>query len=172
MEVRYGRLHNASMAAVAAGMIAVSLAHFFAGPAAAPRLSLNDPRFMLFAGLVLVMGFFAWQGARRFADRAPQIVIDRDGIALGFGRDRHFAWRDVQWVKLKRLGFRQQLLVGVDPEIFIAAELRLSIWNLDDPLRPVRGVPAAVLVRDNGLDSSAPAMLDAIKSFRPNLVKS
>ena len=27
------------------------------------------------------------------------------------------------------------------------------MWNLDDGLRPIRGVPAAVLVRDNGLDT-------------------
>jgi hypothetical protein len=38
-------------------------------------------------------------------------------------------------------------------------------------LRPVRGMPAAVAVRDNGLDTRTSAMFDAVKSFRPNLVR-
>jgi hypothetical protein len=53
----------------------------------------------------------------------------------------------------------------------VAANLRLSTWNLDDGLRPIRGVPASVLVRDNGLDVRAAAMLDAVRAFRPNLVR-
>jgi hypothetical protein len=32
-------------------------------------------------------------------------------------------------------------------------------------------MPAALAVRDNGLDMRAAAMLDAVKSFRPNLVR-
>jgi hypothetical protein len=98
-------------------------------------------------------------------------VIDRDGIALGFGRNRRFAWNEVQWVRLRRLAFRPQLQVGLAPEAFVAANLRLSMMNLDDGLRPVRGMPAAVLVRDNGLDVRAAQMLDAVKAFRPNLVR-
>ena len=43
------------------------------------------------------------------------------------------------------------------------------MWSLDDGLRPICGVPAAVAVRDNGLDTHAAEMLDAVKSFRPNL---
>jgi len=54
---------------------------------------------------------------------------------------------------------------------FVAADLRLSTWSLDDGLRPVRGTPAAVAVRDNGLDTRTSAMFDAVKSFRPNLVR-
>ena len=67
---------------------------------------------------------------------------------------------------------RPQLQIGLADQAFVAANLRLSMWNLDDGLRPVRGQPTAVLVRDNGLDTRASAMLDAVKSFRPNLVKS
>jgi hypothetical protein len=33
-------------------------------------------------------------------------------------------------------------------------------------------MPAAIAVRDNGLDTRAAAMFDAVKSLRPNLVKS
>jgi hypothetical protein len=63
------------------------------------------------------------------------------------------------------------LQIGLVPEAFVAADLRLSMWNLDDGLRPIRGVPAALLVRDNGLDTSASTMLDAVRTFRPNLVQ-
>jgi len=98
-------------------------------------------------------------------------VIDRDGIALGFGRNRRFTWDEIEWVRLHRLAIRPQLQLGLAPQAFVDANLRLSMWNLDDGLRPIRGVPAAVLVRDNGLDARAAAMLDAVKSFRPNLVR-
>ena len=104
-------------------------------------------------------------------NRRPQIVIDRDGIALGFGRNRRFAWDDIEWVRLRRLALRPQLEIGVAPQAFIAANLRLSMWSFDDGLRPIRGLPTAVLVRDNGLDTRASAMLDAVRAFRPNLVK-
>ncbi len=172
MEVRYGRLHNASLTVIAVGLIVVATSHFVAHPDKAPDLSLHDPRFVLFAGLAAVMGFFAWLGLQRVANREPQLVIDERGIMLGFGRNKRFAWQDVQWVGLKRLALRPQLQIGLLPEAFVAADLHLSQWSLDDGLRPVRGMPATVAVRDNGLDRSASAMLDAVKSFRPNLVKS
>jgi hypothetical protein len=135
-------------------------------------VSLNDPRFLLFVGLGLAMAFFAWQGANRFANRTPQVVIDKDGILLGFGRNKRIPWADVQWVRTKRFAFRRALQVVFEPEAFIAADLRLSQWSLDDSLRPVRGMPAAIYVRDNGLDCNAAAMLDAVKAVRPNLVRS
>lgn len=171
VQARYGTLHNLSMAAVAIGMVAAAVLHFARNQAGAPRLSLGDPRFVLFSVLGAALAFYAWQGITRFLDRAPQVVIDPDGIGLGFGRNRRFAWNDVQWVRLHRLAFRPQLQIGFVPEAFVAANLKLTTWSLDDSLRPVRGMPAAVLVRDNGLDTRATAMLDAIRSFRPNLVK-
>jgi hypothetical protein len=164
-------LYNASLSVIAVAMIVVAVNRFISEPDKVPRLSLQDPRFALFAGLAIVMGFFAWQGAQRFANRQPQVVIDEKGIELGFGRCTRFAWNDIQWVRLKRLGMRPQLQLGLAPEIFVAADLRLTQWNLDDGLRPVRGMPAALTVRDNGLDTPAAAMLDAVKSFRPNLIK-
>jgi len=172
VEARYGSLHNISMAAVAALMIVAAVQHFIANPERAPRLSLGDPRLMLFVLLAAAMAFYCYLGLRRFVDRSPQVVIDGEGIALGFGRNRRFAWRDVRWVRLRRLALRPQLQIGLQPEAFVAADLKLSMWNLDDGLRPVRGVPAAVLVRDNGLDTRAAAMLDAVRAFRPNLVHS
>jgi hypothetical protein len=172
VEARYGTLHNVSMAVVAVAMITIAIVHFINNPVNAPTLSFNDPRFVLFAVLSVAMAFYAWVGVSRLFNRQPQVVIDRDGIALGFGRNRRFAWDDIQWVRLRRLAMRPQLQVGLAPEVFVAADLKLSMWNLDDGLRPIRGMPAALLVRDNGLDTSSAAMLDAIKAFRPNLVKS
>jgi len=159
------------MAAVAVVMVAIAVSHFVVHPDNAPTFSVADQRFVLFAGLAIAMLAYGWIGVRRAINREPQIVIDRDGIALGFGRDRRFTWNEIQWVRLRRLAFRPQLQVGLEPEAFVAANLRLSMWNLDDGLRPVRGVPASVLVCDNGLDVRASAMLDAIRAFRPNLVR-
>jgi len=171
MEARYGVLHNLSMAIVAGGMIAAAVMHFATSSTNAPTLSLNDPRFVLFAMLAVALGYYVFVGIGRSRNRQPQVVIDADGMALGFGRDRRFGWNDIEWVRLRRLGFRPQLEIGIVAPAFMAADLRLSMWNFDDGLRPIRGMPSAVLVRDNGLDKSASAMLDAIRSFRPNLVR-
>jgi len=172
VEARYGALHNIGMTVVAVAMIVGAIVHFATNSENAPTLSLNDPRFVLFSVLAMAMGYYAFLGVSRFKNRQPQIVIDRDGIMLGFGRDRRLAWDDIQWVRLRRLAMRPQLQIGLAPEVFVAADLKLSQWQLDDSLRPIRGMPAAVLVRDNGLDVSAAAMLDAVRTFRPNLVKS
>ena len=171
LEVRYGSLHNISMSIVAVAMVGLAILYFARNSANAPTLSLNDPRFVMFALLSIAMVFYGWLGVTRFLNRRPQVVIDADGIVLGFGRNRRFSWNEVQWVRLRRLALRPQLQIGLLPNAFAAADLRLSMWNLDDSLRPIRGVPAAVLVRDNGLDKTASAMLDAIRSFRPNLVR-
>jgi hypothetical protein len=172
VEARYGRAHNISMAVVAAGMVGLSVMHLAAPPTNGLAFSFSDSRFVLYTMLGAAMAFYAWLGLMRFANREPQVVIDRDGILLGFGRNRRFAWDDVQWVRLRRLAFRPQLQLGLTPEAFMATDLRLSTWSLDDGLRPIRGTPAAIAVRDNGLDTRASAMLHAIKSIRPDLVAS
>jgi hypothetical protein len=173
LEARFGQIHNAGMAAVSLLMIGTAIVHFASGDSArAPTLSLNDPRFVLFSVLALAMGYYVYVGISRYFNRRPQVVIDHDGIALGFGRNARLAWDDIQWVRMRRLAFRPQLQIGVEPRAFLAADLRLSLLNLDDSLRPIRGMPSAILIRDNGLDTKAVAMLDAIKAFRPNLVQS
>lgn len=172
VEARYSLLHNISMAAVSAGMVTAAILYFVRNPTNAPTLSLNDPRFVMFAMLAAAMAYYVYVGISHYLDRTPQVVIDSGGVSLGFGRNCRLAWSDIQWVRLRRLALRPQLEIGVAPEAFIAANLRLSMWNLDDGLRPIRGMPTAVLVRDNGLDVSASAMLDAARTFRPNLVKS
>jgi hypothetical protein len=159
------------MAVVSLAMIVVAIVHFMSNPANAPTLSLNDPRFVLFFMLALAMLYYVALGVSRVRNREPQVVIDHDGIRLGFGRNRRFAWDDIVWVRLRRLALRPQLEIGLADQAFIAADLRLSMWSFDDSLRPVRGQPTTMLVRDNGLDTKASAMLDAVRTFRPNLVK-
>lgn len=168
---RYGTLHNGSMAGVSLAMVIVAIVHFVNNPANAPTLSLNDPRFVLFAMLAIAVLYYVFLGVSRVLNREPQVTIDRDGIGLGFGRNRRLAWDDILWVRLRRLALRPQLEIGVANQAFVAANLGLSMWSFDDSLRPVRGQPTTVLVRDNGLDTNASAMLDAVKAFRPNLVK-
>ena len=169
---RFSVLHNLSLAVVSLGMIVVVVAYFMLHPANAPTLSLNDQRFVLIFMLAMALGYYVLQGVSHARNREPQVVIDQDGIRLGFGRNARFTWDDVIWVRLRRLALRPQLEIGFADQAFIAANLRLSTWSFDDSLRPVRGQPTTVLVRDNGLDTKASAMLDAVKTFRPNLVKS
>ena len=169
-EARWGRLHNLSMAIVAIGLAGIALANLARGAQGAP-VGTDDPRFLLYLLLAAAMAYYAWLGLSRFGNRTPQVVIDRDGIGLGFGRDRRLAWNDIEWVRLRRIGVRPTLQIGLTPEAFVIANLRLSLWSLDDGLRPIRGVPSALAVRDNGLDTRATAMLDAVKAFRPNLLR-
>jgi hypothetical protein len=122
--------------------------------------------------LALALLYYVALGISRTRNREPQVVIDHDGLLLGFGRNVHLTWDDIIWVRLRRLALRPQLEVGLTDQAFIAANLRLSMWSFDDSLRPVRGQPTTLLVRDNGLDTKASAMLDAVRTFRPNLVKS
>jgi hypothetical protein len=172
IEARFSRVHNVIMAAVAAGMVIVALVNLATMPGPVPETGQTDSRFILYAMLGAAMAYYVWLGLARYANREPQVVIDRQGILLGFGRNRRLAWQDIDWVRLRRLGFRPTLQIGLKPDAFINANLGISTWSLDDGLRPVRGTPAAVTVRDNGLDTSAAAMLDAVKSIRPNLIRS
>ena len=170
MEARWGRPHNLGMAAVASAMVAVALMLLWRG---SPQgKGTDNPMLLFYLLLAAAMAFYAWLGLNRYANRAAQVTIDHDGIALGFGRNCRFTWRDIEWVRVRRLGVRPTLQLGIAPQTFVAANLRLSMWTLDDNLRPVRGMPAGLAVRDNGLDTPAAAMLDAVKSFRPNLVRS
>ncbi|MDP2331925.1 MAG: hypothetical protein Q8M19_14640 [Reyranella sp.] len=171
VEVRYGLLHNISMVAASVGMIGFVIFRVVTDPGTTPTISLNDSRFVMFSILVLAMAYYVFIGLKRCLDRTPQLVIDQDGITLGFGRNRRIPWSDIPWVGIRRLAIRPQLQIGIAPETFLAADLKLSNWNLDDNLRSIRGAPAAVMVRDNGLDISASAMLDAVKAFQPNLIK-
>src|SRR5262249_35121687 len=113
---RFSVLHNLSMAVVSLGMIVVVVAYFVVHPANAPTLSLNDQRFVLIFLLAMALGCYVVQGVSRARNRAAQVVIDHDGIELGFGRNRRLAWDDIDWVRLRRLAFRPQLEIGLSGE--------------------------------------------------------
>jgi hypothetical protein len=173
VEARYSVFHNVSMTVVAFLMVASGA--FYVGGGAdgtAPTPSINDPRFVMFILLGIAMAYYGTIGLRRALDRTPQVTIDKDGIALGLGRNKRFTWDEVQWVRLHRIAIRPSLQIGLAPEVFYGANLGLSMWSLDDPLKSIRGVPAAIALRDNGLDTRAGALLDGVKRFRPDLIKS
>lgn len=171
LEARYSVFHNVSMTAVAFLMVA-SGAFYVGGSQGAPAVSLNDPRFVLFIFLGIAMAYYGTIGLRRALDRTPQVIIDKDGIALGFGRNKRFTWDEIQWVRLHRIAIRPSLHIGLTTEAFLGANLSLTMWSLDDAMKSIRGMPTAFALRDNGLDTRAGALLDAVRRFRPDLVKS
>lgn len=168
-EARWSLLHNGSMAFVSLAMIGVGIGHFLDDPASAPAPSLADPRFVLLILLALALLYYVFLGLSRALSRRPQIAVDEDGLWIGFGRERRLAWDDIAAVRLRRLALRPALEVTLTDQAFATADLRLVMWSLDDNLRPVRGQPSSVLIRDNGLDTGAAALLDALRTFRPNL---
>src|SRR5947207_3282083 len=82
LEARYSPLHNLSMSVVAIGVAGAAVLHFATNSQNAPTLSLNDPRFVMFALLSIAMAFYGWLGVTRFLNRRPPVVIDGDGITL------------------------------------------------------------------------------------------
>jgi len=171
LEVRYSTFHAASMAVIAVGLIVSAIVNFISTPENLPRLSLNDPRFVLYVLMGVALLFYAGQGVRRYVVRTPQITIDADGITVGFGRDKRLAWNDIVWIRGARVSMRRELQIGLEPEAFLAADLKLSMWNLDDNVRQVRGAGPAFGVREAGLDMDVDAMVAAARAYRPNLVK-
>jgi hypothetical protein len=171
VEARYSQFHNFSMTAVSVlllGFVGVYLSNL---PEKADATA-TDSRVVLYVVLGVAMIYYGVTGFRRGLDRTPQVVIDAQGIYLGFGRAKRFAWDEIQWVKLHRIAIRPQLHIGIVPEALLAANLGLSTWNLDDALKGIRGMPAAVALRDNGLDTRSASLLDAVRRFRPDLVRS
>src|SRR5262249_35656952 len=151
IEVRFARLHNIVMAAVAAGMAVLALVQLSLVWGRATADGQTDSRLLLYAMLAAAMAYYAWLGFARYSNRPQQVGVDRAGVQLGFGRNRRLVWQDIDWVRVRRLGLRPQLQIGLRTEAFITSNLGLSMWSLDDALRPVRGMPTAVAVRDNGL---------------------
>ena len=135
----------------------MAIVHFINNPANAPTLSLNDPRFVLFFVLAIAMLYYAWSWASAacaIASRRSSSTMTAS--ALGFGRNRRFTWDDIIWVRLRRLALRPQLADRPRrPRPSSRPTCDSRMWSLDDSLRPIRGQPTTVLVRDNGLDTTA-----------------
>ena len=61
-----------------------------------------------------------------------------DGILLGFGRNRRFAWSDITWVRLRRLALRPQLeasLIGLGESRLVAGGRRSAMRYAGEALR-------------------------------------
>ena len=97
---------------------------------------MNDSEFGLFFGWRCGLYTSSWQSPRNLE---PQVVIDHDGIRLGFGRNR-FHWTNSGGLRRLRCAATQ---IGLDDQAFIAPPA------IDVGLRrqhaAVRGQPTTVL---------------------------
>jgi hypothetical protein len=124
----------------------------------------GKPAWLLLACAAAIL-YYVVRSVLRFRDRRPQLVVDRDGLRLGFGRDLLVPWDSVEWARVR--GLRPSLQIGVPPELFSKA--RVSMWNLDDSLASVPGGGSAIAVRSAGLDTSMKNVLEAMQAWKPSL---
>ena len=174
LEVRYSQPFHLTLAFIGFGLsIGAGLWLLIAGglPVATEGANAGKPGFdgRLMLVLLSVAGllYYSVRSVFMLRNRAPQLTIDRDGIVVGFGRDIHIPWNDVQWARVR--GTRRTMQFGVSPEIFL--RMRASLFNLDDPIAQVPGGGSAFAVRGGGLDASCNEMLDVVKAWRPTLPK-
>lgn len=164
LEVRHSQTFNMTLAAMGLVLLVIAALYGFAlllGEAGAPRA--HPPWIVLVCGLAIL--YYVVRSVLRFRDRRPQLVIDRDGIRLGFGRDLLVPWESIQWARVR--GIRPALQIGVAPEHFSKA--RVSMWNLDDNLASVPGAGAAIAVRAAGLDTPMKTVLEMVHAWKPSL---
>jgi hypothetical protein len=163
LEVRHSQTFNMTLAAIGMVMLAIAGLYGFAMLLGESRIPGQPPWLLLLivAGLL----YYVVRSVLRFRDRRPQVVIDRDGIRLGFGRDLLVPWESVKWARVR--GIRPALQLGVEPEHFTKA--RVSMWNLDDNLASVPGAGAAIAVRAAGLDTPMKTVLEMIHAWKPSL---
>lgn len=165
VEVRHSQPFHLTVAALGVSLVgAVGLWVLFAD--AGPSGEKFEHGRLLLLGLCgVALLYYSGRSVWMLLDRRPHLVIDRDGIWYGFGRELLVPWSDVQWAR--RRGVRGTLMVGVPVELYL--QFRLSLWNLDDSLTAVPGAGNAVGLRGNGLDRSTRDILDAIFAWKPEL---
>lgn len=162
LEVRYSQPFHLTLAVIGFGITIVAAGFWLLSE---DRNGDRSSQFWLMAICAAGLLYYAIRSVRMIFDRRPQLVVDRKGIRLGFGRDVLIPWKDVQWVRTR--GLRPMLQIGIPPETFVA--LRLSMWNLDDSLTPPQGAGSAVGIRGNGLDTSIADIATAIDQWNPHL---
>ncbi len=163
LEVRHSQTFHMTLAALGMSMLVIAAIFAAAIVMGEAQIGQQSPWVMgLCAAAIL---YYVVRSILRFRDRRPQVVIDRDGIRLGFGRDLLVPWDVIQWARVR--GVRPTLQIGVDLEHFTKA--RVSLWNLDDNLSSVPGAGAAIAVRAAGLDTRMKTVLDAIHAWKPSL---
>ena len=163
LEVRHSQTFNMTLAAIGMVLLVIAGLYGFALLLGEARAQGQPPWLLLLIAAGLL--YYVIRSVLRFRDRRPQVVIDRDGIRLGFGRDLLVPWDEVQWARVR--GIRPALQLGVTPERF--GKARVSMWNLDDNLASVPGAGPAIAVRAAGLDTSMKTVLEMIYAWKPSL---
>jgi hypothetical protein len=163
LEIRHSQTFHLTLAAVGAVLLVITGIYGTALLTGEARLQ-ERPSWLLLLCAAAIL-YYVVRSVVRFRDRRPQVVIDRDGVRLGFGRDLLVPWDAIHWARVR--GLRPTLQIGVEPEYLTKA--RVSMWNLDDNLTTVPGGGAAIAVRGAGLDKSMRVALDAIQAWRPAL---
>lgn len=163
LEVRHSQMFHMTLAAI--GLALLVIAGIYGVAALMGEATLGQrPSWLLLLCVVAIL-YYVVRSILRFRDRRPQVVVDRDGVRLGFGRDLLVPWDAIQWARVR--GVRPTLQLGVDPESFTKA--RVSLWNLDDNLTSVPGGGSAIAVRSAGLDTPMRAVLEAMHAWKPSL---
>jgi hypothetical protein len=125
----------------------------------------SQGRLMWMALCASAMLYYAIRAVAHLRETAPQIVVDAQGIRLGFGRNVSIPWDSIRWMRVR--GLRATLQLGIDP--MLIGPMNLTLWNLDDNLCSVPGGGAAVGVRGQGLDHSMRDVAQVILAYRPQL---
>ncbi len=163
LEVRHSQTFNMTLAAIGMALLVIAGLYGFALLLGQAKTQGQPPWLLLLIAAALL--YYVVRSVLRFRDRRPQVVIDRDGIRLGFGRDLLVPWESILWARVR--GIRPALQIGVAPEHFTKA--RVSMWNLDDNLASVPGAGPAIAVRAAGLDTSMKTVLEMIHAWKPSL---
>lgn len=166
LEVRYSGPFHLSVAAIGIGMAVVTgvwmLAHHEAAIGAGGA---SDGRILWVGLCAAALLYYAALSILKLRNRAPQFVVDRDGLWVGVGRDVLIPWSSIEWIRMR--GIRPTLQIGVGPESLM--KLRVSMWNLDDQLTSIPGAGAAFAIRGGGLDVPMRELADAISAWKPAL---
>jgi hypothetical protein len=163
LEVRYSQPFHLCLAVIGIGLVGgFGLYSLVLAPE--PVRSELNPQNLTIAGICAAgLIYYAVRSIFMLLNRQPQVVVNRDGVWLGFGRGVQLGWHDIHWTRLK--GLRPVLQLGITPQLFPG--MRVSIWNLDDNLTAVQGAGSAVGIRGNGLDTTTREIHEAMLKWRP-----
>jgi hypothetical protein len=171
IEARFSRPHNMSMAVVAAGMVLMAVVYLLSRPEQAPAFSLSDSRFLINAMLGAAMTYYVWLGLTRYANREPQVVIDRDGILLGFGRNRRFAWQDIDGCACAGSASARSCRSASSPRPSSRPISAVDV-DLDDGCGRSAACRPPSRCATTGSTRAPRRCLTPCRSFRPNLIRS
>src|SRR5262245_52591647 len=134
LEVRYSQPFHLTLAVIGIGLVAEFAAYglFFATDDVRGQMMGESLPIVALSAIGLL--YYAVRSIIMLRDRRPQVLINGNGIWLGFGRGVQINWQDIHWMRLK--GLRPVLQLGIAPHLF--PTMRVSIWHLDDNLTAVQ----------------------------------